>query len=357
MERSVLLGLAVFRWVAWGWMAVVLAVARAELARPALAVALAGAALAVTATGTALGRADPRRLLRPGPVAAELAVGLALVALDGLARSPGSAFSAGQSIGSVWPLVGILSAAVAFGPGAGVAAGGAMGAARAFSTVLNEVGAYPSTAVLSLLNTAVFYALAGGVAGLVYRLLVRAREEVAVARAREELSRTLHDGVLQTLAVVERRAGDAALARLAREQERELREFLFGSKPAATDLGAALRAAAARFEDAFGGRVEVLVPDEVALPPSSVAALAGAVGEALTNAGKHGGARRVVVFVDDEDGVSCSVKDDGAGFDPASTPHGEGLERSVRARIEEAGGRVEVSSAPGSGAEVRLWLP
>ena len=357
MERSVLLGLAVFRWAAWGWMAVVLAVTRDDLARPGVAVALAGAALAVTAAATYLWRADPHRLLRRGPVGAELAVGLGLVGLDGLARASGAAFSSGQSIGSVWPLVGILSAAVAFGPGVGVGAGVAMGGARVLSTVLNGVDAYPSSAVLSLLNTAVFYAVAGGVAGFVYRLLVRAREEVAVARAREEVARTLHDGVLQTLAVVERRADDPALARLAREQERELREFLFGSRPAATDVGAALRAAGARFEDAFGGRVEVLVPDGLVLPPASVAALAGAVGEALTNAGKHGGAGRVVVFVDDEDGVFCSVKDDGAGFDPAATPEGTGLAGSVRGRVEEAGGRVEVSGAPGAGVEVRLWLP
>ena len=166
--------------------------------------------------------------------------------------------------------------------------------------------------------------------------------------------------MLQTLAVVERRSGDPALSRLAREQERELREFLFGSRPIATDLGAALRSAAARFEDAFGGRVQVLVPEDLGLPPGAVAAVAGAVGEALTNAGKHGGAGRVVVFVDDEDGeaaVFCSVKDDGCGFDPATTPEGVGLSRSIRGRIEEIGGRVEVAAAPGRGTEVRLWLP
>ena len=359
VERSVLQGLAVFRWAAWAWMAVVLAVNRHELARPGLATVLVGAALAVTVVATALWRADPRRLLEPAAVAGELVVGAALVALDGLARDKGSAFSPGQSIGSVWPLVGILSAAVAFGPAVGAAAGVAMGGARALSTVLNEVDGYSSTSVLSLTNTVVFYALAGGVAGYVHRLLARAQEEVAGARAREEVARTLHDGVLQTLAVVERRAGDPALARLAREQERDLREFLFGSRPAATDLGAALRAAGARFEDAFGGRVQVLVPDGLGLPPPAVAALAGAVGEALTNAGKHGGAGRVVVFVDDEaegGGVFCSVKDDGAGFDPAVTPEGVGIGRSIRGRIEEVGGRVEVATAPGTGTEVRLWL-
>ncbi len=346
-----------FRWVAWAWMAVVLGVSRHDLARPGLAAVLVGGALAVTIVDTSLWRADPRRLLTPGPVAVELAVGAALVALDGWARRPGTVFLSGQSIGSTWPLVGILGAGVAFGPGWGAAAGVAMGAARVGSTLLNDVGGYSSAGVLSLTNTVVFYALAGGVAGYVYRLLVRAREEVAGARAREEVARTLHDGVLQTLAVVERRAGDPALSRLAREQERDLREFLFGSKPAATDLGAALRSAAARFEDVFGGRAQVLVPDELGLPRASVAALAGAVGEALTNAGKHGQAKKVVIFVDDEDGVFCSVKDDGCGFDPAATTEGVGLSRSIRGRMEEVGGRVEVAAASGSGTEVRLWLP
>ena len=346
-----------FRWVAWAWMAVVLAVSRQDLAHPGLAAALVGAALIVTVVDTSLWRADPRRLLAPVPVLAELAVGVALVALDGLARRPGTVFASGQSIGSTWPLVGILCAGVASGPGAGVAAGTAMGAARAGSTVLNHVGGYSHSGVLSLTATVVFYALAGGVAGYVYRLLVQAREEVAGARAREEVARTLHDGVLQTLAVVKRRATDPALSRLAREQERDLREFLFGSKPASTDLGAALRSAAARFEDAFDGRAQVLVPDGLGVDTATVAALAGAVGEALTNAGKHGGATRVVVFVDDEDGLFCSVKDDGCGFDPATTPEGVGLSRSIRGRIEEAGGRVEVAGTPGRGAEVRLWLP
>ena len=51
----------------------------------------------------------------------------------------------------------------------------------------------------------------------------------------------------------------------------------------------------------------------------------------------------------------CSVKDDGQGFGPEA-PEGVGLARSIRARIEEVGGRVEVDGNPGRGAEVRLWV-
>ena len=107
------------------------------------------------------------------------------------------------------------------------------------------------------------YALAGGVAGYAVVKLREAERQISTVQAREEVARTLHDGVLQTLAVVQRRASDPDLSRLAREQERELREFLFGAEPAGGELGPRLRAAAARFEDRFGGRANVIVADDL----------------------------------------------------------------------------------------------
>jgi signal transduction histidine kinase len=362
VERSVLQGLAAFRWGAWLWMATVLTVSRDDLRRPWLAVGLVAVALAVTVADTILLRADPGALLRPGPVAAELAVGAALVLCDGWAYGSDHAFSTSQSLGSVWPLAGILGTGVALGPLAAAGAGVAVGLARVGAVVANGASIDSGGRVLSLTNTVVFYALGGAAGGYVARLLRRAERQISAARAREEVARTLHDGVLQTLAVVERRATDPALARLAREQERELREYLFGvaGEQGGGDLGSALRAAAARYEDAFGGRAQVIVADDLpSMAEERVAALAGAVGEALMNAGKHGGATKVTVYVEPatDGGVFCSVKDDGAGFDPAATPAGQGLTRSIRGRMEEAGGRVDVNSRPGSGTEVCLWLP
>ena len=52
----------------------------------------------------------------------------------------------------------------------------------------------------------------------------------------------------------------------------------------------------------------------------------------------------------------CSVKDDGRGFDPSIVPEGMGLSRSIRGRIEEVGGRVELVAQVGAGTEVRLWV-
>jgi signal transduction histidine kinase len=362
MERAVLQALAAFRWVAWGWMAVVVLLSGDDLDHPVVAVGLVTAALALTAGWASAWRWRPSFLCSRVAVVAELGLGAALVLFDGWVFGQGHAFSTSQSLGSVWPLVGVLAAGVAFGPWAGAIGGVALGLCRVAATLWNGESVDTAGRVLSLVNTAVLYTLSGVLAGYLFRLLVRAEREVSAARAREEVARTLHDGVLQTLALVERRAGDEALARLAREQERELREFLFGAgaRRDGADVETALRAAAARFEGTFGGRVDVVVAEDIpALSGRRVAAVAGAVGEALTNAGKHGAATRVTVYAEptDDGGLFCSVKDDGGGYDTAAVPDGIGLSRSVRGRMAELGGRAEVVSAPGFGTEVRLWVP
>jgi signal transduction histidine kinase len=170
----------------------------------------------------------------------------------------------------------------------------------------------------------------------------------------------LHDGVLQTLAVVQRRSPDEELVDLAREQERDLRAFLFGASTSSDGLAPALRDAAARFEQLHGGKAQVVIADDLpTLTDETTKALVGAVSEALTNAGKHGAADHATIYVEPADGggVFCSVKDDGTGFDTGGTDEGVGITSSIRGRIEELGGRVEIDGRPGKGAEVRLWVP
>lgn len=372
LVRSLLGGVAAFRWVAWAWLAVVLVVTRGELARGALAVALASAALAVTVVLTLMLGRGPGRLLSPGFITAELAVAIALSLGDGLAYDAPHP----QSLGSAWPLAGILTAGIAWAGRGGAIAGAAVGLARLGGTLLSATGPGEDTPI-SALSTIVLYALAGGAAGFATVRLREAERRISIAQAREEVARTLHDGVLQTLAVVQRRAGDPSLARLAREQERELREYLFDVGPAGGgDLGTRLRAVAARFEDRFDGRATVVVDPDVATPaPLVVDALVGAVSEALANAGKHGHATRVTVYVgpgqdahpavrdgvgDRRDlgrGLACSVKDDGVGFEPGDVVEGVGVTRSMRARIDEVGGHLVIDANPGHGTEVRLWVP
>jgi signal transduction histidine kinase len=186
-----------------------------------------------------------------------------------------------------------------------------------------------------------------------------AERTISAARAREEVARTLHDGVLQTLAVVQHRSDDDDLVALAREQEQELREYLFGMTPGRSGLGAGLRAAATRAERQHRLRAQVVLADEPRLSDAANQALVGAVSEALTNAAKHGSAGTATVYLEssDDGGAFCSVKDDGCGFDPTASPEGVGITRSIRGRMAEVGGRVEVDGRPGRGTEVRLWVP
>jgi signal transduction histidine kinase len=360
-------GIAAFRWGAWGWMAAVLIVQREDLQRAWLAWTLVAAAFAITAVSTVFVARAPQLAVRPAWLGAELAVGVAVSIAGGWAYAS-DPFSGAHNLGSAWPLAGVLSTGVVAGPLLGAIAAFVIALARFLAPVVagTAPGDFTRSQWLSLASTTLVYVLGGAVAGYAATLLRRAEREVSAARAREEVARTLHDGVLQTLAIIERRADDPHLARLAREQERDLRAYLFGTAPSAdghsgvADLGPALMAVAARFEDVFGGRVDVvLAPDLPHVDAARVDAVAGAVGEALTNAGKHGAATRVTVYAepDDDGGLVCSVRDDGRGFDVANTSEGVGLRSSVRGRVEALGGHAVIDSRAGEGTEVRLWVP
>ena len=362
LVRSLLTGITVFRWLAWAWMAVLLVVNRSELRQPQartwLALALVGAALLVTVVDTVLLSAAPARLLTLPVIVVEVAVAIGLEVGDQLAYN---GVPHPQSLSSAWPLAGVMTAGIAFRARGGVLAGVAIGVGRGVGRMLGP-GPWTKSVTIGVVSSIVLYALAGVVAGFVTARLRAAERRISLAQAREEVARTLHDGVLQTLAVVQSRTGDADLVRLAHDQERELREFLFGTPGAVGgggDLGTRLREAAARFEDRYRGTARVvLAPDTPVVAPAVVDALAGAVGEALANAGKHGGAGTVTVYAEPLDGeLFCSVKDDGTGFDPGATAEGAGLSRSVRGRIVEVGGRVEVDGRPGRGTELRCWVP
>ena len=304
LVRGLLTGIAAFRWLAWAWMAIVAASSAATSSRAAgrgSPCVLVGAALVVTAVD---GVPRPHR---PRPAAhhrrsssPSWRSGFALGAGDDWAFAGDHP----QSLGSVWPLAGVLTAGVRWGGRGGAIAGAVVGprpAVRRRSSRRrprrrrrrrSDRRPDHASSIAQASSTFVLYALAGGVAGYAAVKLREAERQISMVQAREEVARTLHDGVLQTLAVVQRRATDPDLARLARDQERELREYLFGAEPAGGELGPRLRQAAARFEDHFDARAQVIVADDLPkLAGDRVDALAGAVSEALTNAGKHGGAR------------------------------------------------------------------
>src|SRR6185312_15230938 len=95
-------------------------------------------------------------------------------------------------------------------------------------------------------------------------------ERVARARSEEraEVAAHLHDSVLQTLALIQKRAKEPdQVARLARRQERELRDWLADTEPSRPDerLADALRAAAAEVEDSHGAPIEAVVVGDAPL--------------------------------------------------------------------------------------------
>jgi signal transduction histidine kinase len=171
----------------------------------------------------------------------------------------------------------------------------------------------------------------------------------------------LHDTVLQTLALVEQRAAstDPTLALAARDADRDLRRFLFGAATKERHtLESRIRSTVERVTAHHDGAVTVNVLDDgCRVSPAAQTALAGAVGEAVTNAIKHAAAAHIVVFVEtDDDGqVFASIRDDGTGFDHEHVDLGQGLDGSIRQRMIDVGGRSEITSTPGIGTEVRLW--
>jgi signal transduction histidine kinase len=190
--------------------------------------------------------------------------------------------------------------------------------------------------------------------------LAEERRERIRAAERAEVAAHLHDSVLQTLALIQRRSDDGAeVARLARGQERELRSWLYGraDRPVG-GLRDAVESVAAEVEDRFGARIEVVVVGDRPLDERH-AALVAAAREAMVNAAKFSGTHRASVFVEvGDDAVAAYVRDRGVGFDPdAVADDRRGIADSIRARMARVGGRAEVVSAPGEGAEVELVLP
>jgi signal transduction histidine kinase len=193
------------------------------------------------------------------------------------------------------------------------------------------------------------------------RSLTDERAQRIRSQERAEMAAHLHDSVLQTLALVQRRSTDPQeVAALARRQERELRAWLSERPPPgkAASLAPALEAAAAEVEERHGVPVEVVVVGERELD-ANLEALVAAAREAMTNAAKFGAGSPVDVYAEsNSDTVHVYVRDRGPGFDPADLPPDRhGVRESIVGRMERHGGRARIASDPETGTEVELELP
>jgi signal transduction histidine kinase/phage shock protein PspC (stress-responsive transcriptional regulator) len=195
--------------------------------------------------------------------------------------------------------------------------------------------------------------------------LLRERDDERRARIRTEeraeVAAQVHDSVLQTLTLIQRSAGDATtVQRLARAQERDLRQWLYTPVPGAgATLRGALEAAAAEVESQHGGAVEVVCVGDLPLD-ERMNALVAAAREAMVNAAKYSGGATPTVSVYAEvepTDISVFVRDRGVGFDPAGVPDDRlGIRRSIIERMERHGGTAVVNSEPGTGTQVELHM-
>ncbi|HEX4363280.1 MAG TPA: PspC domain-containing protein [Solirubrobacteraceae bacterium] len=189
------------------------------------------------------------------------------------------------------------------------------------------------------------------------------RAERIRSQERAELAAHLHDSVLQTLALVQKRAGDPReVAALARRQERELRSWLNDAAAPGDGerrLAAALQAAAAEIEQAHGVAIDVVAVGDAALDRDAEA-LVAAAREAMLNAAKFAGeAGAIAVYAEaTNERIDVFVRDRGPGFDPQAVPADRrGVRESIVGRMRRHGGHAAIHAAPGGGGtEVELVL-
>jgi signal transduction histidine kinase len=192
---------------------------------------------------------------------------------------------------------------------------------------------------------------------------------------RAEIARDLHDGVGQSLYALKLRLElladqlpstdlKSAAERTASLVDTAIQEVRSATKamvpPALEKLGLAGAVRAACDLVASAGDVDVALdlgtlPDD--LPPDVASACYRVIQEGLTNAAKHGGAKRIEVALGADDGIlRIAVRDDGRGFDPARVRRGVGLD-GMQARIAALGGAVILQSKEGHGTSLEARVP
>ncbi|AZS87766.1 sensor histidine kinase [Streptomyces griseoviridis] len=334
-------------------------------------------------------------------LAADLTVALSGILLTPVADSPARVLDGGPTLPSIWTAGAVLAFAIKGGWRWAAVASTLVAAANLVERGAPARDTVHNVVLVWVASIAIGYVVE--VARASERTLARALEIEAATRERERLARDIHDGVLQVLAMVQRRGavlgGEAAdLGRLAGEQEVALRMLVSGglvpvARTARTGAATAdtdgstgstgsvgtvvgggpgpddgpgspldLRALLAPYASA---RVSLAEPGAaVLLPAPEARELAAAVGAALDNVDRHAGAGACAwILVEDEpDEVVVTVRDDGPGIPEGRLAQAEGegrlgVAQSIRGRLRDLGGRAELLSVPGQGTEVELTVP
>jgi len=297
-----------------------------------------------------------------GWVLADMAVALAAMGMTAVVKEPGYT----STLPGFWVIGALFAWAIHWHLQGGVAA-----------AVLLSVGDFSTRHYLTeTVYGNLFLLLVGGpIVGLMVDSLLRsaartaaAEREAAAATERTRLARAVHDGVLQALSLVQRRAPELGpdgveLGRLAGEQEHALRTLIRQqdavdeSTTGEVDLAGALSALEHR-----PGVTVAAPPDPVLLDAHRAREIVAAVSACLDNVAVHVGADAPawVLLEALPDELEISVRDEGAGIAPGRLEEARregriGVSSSICGRMADLGGSAEVVSGAG-GTEWRLRL-
>ncbi len=356
--------LAIYRFATVIYVVVAYALLAEYYARPWIGWVVVAGIAAWTLVVTLLYRSPGRRT--PPVLIADLAMAAVAIGVNPLVDEAARIDAGEPTLALLWPSGALLAWAAQWGWRGGLAA------AATLSTVSivarGELTRSTGDNVLLMLLAG----LIGGYAVDLFRdsqrALSRAVRMDAATRERERLARSIHDGVLQVLALVQRRAPELGpdgveLGRLAEEQQEAVRQLLIERpdvehRSGQVEFCGLLRSVAS-------AQVTVAAPAEALWLHDSIAAeLLAAVEAALDNVERHVGTDApawVLLDVDDAQ-ITVSVRDDGSGIAPgrlqAARAAGRlGVDQSIRGRLRDLGGRADITSTPGQGTEVELILP
>jgi signal transduction histidine kinase len=269
---------------------------------------------------------------------------------------------------TLWATNATISAAILLGPIGGMVTGLLVTASSAVLKGYVSIDVGRNATVVIELAVGLAIGMAAQTARRAHTELQRAARLAASLEERERLSREVHDGAIQVLALVARRGREIGgatteLAELAGEQEHALRRWVSDAgtrvpEGVEVDLAPMLRGRAS-------DRVSIsLPPDPVMLSADVAAEVVAAVGNALDNVVAHAGAdaRAYVLLEDLEDSIVVSVRDDGPGIAAGRLEEavGEGrvgISKSIVGRMDWLGGTAHLNTGPGRGTEWELTIP
>lgn len=302
-------------------------------------------------------------------VGIELALAVAAVLSTRVVDSSAVILAGAPTVPGIWPSAAVVSWAVLKGWRGGLFAAAVVSAADVVEVVAPTDNTVNNIVLLFLVGGCIGYCADLAREGhLALREALRVQAQV---QERDRLARTVHDGVLQTLAFIHRRSADLGgpgreLGAMAADQERLLRALVSGVPAPGLDEVVAgdvdLRQLLGRYA---GGAVQVVPPaDPVPLPRKVAEELSAAVSAALDNVRRHAGdgARAWVLVEDEGRDVVVTVRDDGVGL-PAgrlveAAAHGRlGVRSSITGRLADLGGSARYESHEGEGTAVELRVP